>query len=1075
MTPPPDPVADLTRQVATLTTQLDAMRKRFDDTAPSGGSRSSADSQHRPRLKLDVPRFDGTDTHGWIFKISQFFTYHQTPDEERITIASFYLDGPALAWYQWMYRNRQIASWDQFLKKLEIRFAPTAFDDPRGKLFKLTQSSSVTAYLTEFEALANCLEGLSEADLLSCFISGLKIEVRREVLAQQPTTISQAAGLARLQEDKLQDIARSSRPRSSPPPWHSTFGSRPSPKPNSDPPSTATSSQGLLPTPPAKPRFRHLSGAELDDRRSRGLCFNCDQPWSKQHKCGARLFLMVATDDDFSSVTGDLEAAAAELVDGGVTLEDTSIHAAQLSLHALSGDQAADTFRLSGRISLEPVDVLVDGGSTHNFIKETIAAALGLKLSPIDPFRVLVGSGQELLCSHICQGVSIVMQGHSFSMDLFVLGLRGADVVLGAQWLKRLGPVLMNYNSLTMTFFHNNTCVELKGDSPTPTVGLHHFQRLTRLDPEAQLFSLHITSPYDTPTQPTPTHSPSLPDTDHLDPNFISLLSKHSHLFTEPSTLPPYRPTDHTIPLLPQSTPVNVRPYRYPHSQKLEIESQVAKFLKTGWIQPSTSPFSSPVLLLKKKDGSWRMCVDYRALNAITVPDRFPLPTIDELLDELGGARVFSKLDLTSGFHQIRLAPGDVPKTAFRTHDGHYEYRVMSFGLCNAPATFQATMNDIFRELLRKFLIVFFDDILVFSSSLDTYLDHLTQVFTILANHKFHLKPTKCSFCQSQIAYLGHIVSEGTVAPDPLKIQGVVDWPTPKSVKSLRGFLGLSGFYRKFVQGYATLAHPLTSLLKKNSFEWSDLAQQAFDKLKVALATAPVLMLPDFSLPFTVQTDASGYAMGAVLLQNEHPIAYFSKLFCPRLSKASTYIRELHAITCAVKRWRQYLLGHYFIIQTDHRSLKELLTQVIQTPEQQFYLSKLLGYHYDIQYKPGKTNTVADALSRCQEPHVAELNVLSTPQFLFIDDLRKELSSDVDYQTKCQQVAVDPSLAPDYTVSNGLLLHKGRIWIPSTSRFKALLLKEFHETPIGGHAGVVKTLKRLSANFCWPAMRQDIK
>ncbi|KAI5434724.1 hypothetical protein KIW84_021518 [Lathyrus oleraceus] len=300
------------------------------------------------------------------------------------------------------------------------------------------------------------------------------------------------------------------------------------------------------------------------------------------------------------------------------------------------------------------------------------------------------------------------------------------------------------------------------------------------------------------------------------------------------------------------------------------------------------------------------------------------------------------------------------------------------------------------------------------------------------------MKPTKCSFCQSQIAYLGHIVSEGTVAPDPLKIQGVVDWPTHKSVKSLRGFLGLSGFYRKF----------------------------AFDKLKVALATAPVLVLPDFSLPFTVQTDASGYAMGAVLLQNEHPIAYFSKLFCPRLSKALTYIRELHAITCAVKRWRQYLLGHYFIIQTNHRSLKKLLTQVIQTPEQQFYLYKLLGYHYDIQYKPGKTNTVADALSRCQEPHVAELNVLSTPQFLFIDDLRKELSSDVDYQTKCQQVAVDPSLAPNYTISNGLLLHKGRIWIPSTSRFKAMLLKEFHETPIGGHAGVVKTLKRLSANFC---------
>lgn len=200
------------------------------------------------------------------------------------------------------------------------------------------------------------------------------------------------------------------------------------------------------------------------------------------------------------------------------------------------------------------------------------------------------------------------------------------------------------------------------------------------------------------------------------------------------------------------------------------------------------------------------------------MPDRFPLTTIDELLDELGKARMFSKLDLTSGFHQIRLSPQDVPKTAFRTHDGHYEYRVMPFGLCNAPATFQTTMNDILRSFLRKFVIVFFDDILVFSNTIEEHWDHLTHVFDILAFHQFHLKPSKCSFCQSHIAYLGHIVTEGTVAPDPHKIQGVVDWPAPKSVKSLRGFLGLSGFYRRLVQGYATLAHPLTSLLKKNAF-----------------------------------------------------------------------------------------------------------------------------------------------------------------------------------------------------------------------------------------------------------------
>jgi hypothetical protein len=276
--------------------------------------------------------------------------------------------------------------------------------------------------------------------------------------------------------------------------------------------------------------------------------------------------------------------------------------------------------------------------------------------------------------------------------------------------------------------------------------------------------------------------------------------------------------------------------------------------LKTGWIQPSNSPFSSPVLLLKKKDGSWRMCVDYRALNALTVRDRFPLPTIDELLDELGNARIFSKLDLTSGFHQIRLTPEDTHKTAFRTHDGHYEYRVMPFGLCNAPATFQATMNDIFRPMLRKTVIVFFDDILVFSNSWDQHLEHLTQVFTILSEQQFHLKASKCSFGQSKVSYLGHIVEGGTVTPDPLKIQAIDNWPTPKSTKGLRGFLGLSGFYRKFVKNYASIAHPLTELLKKDAFKWSSEAQTSFDALKTALVSIPVLALPDFSIPFVVQS-----------------------------------------------------------------------------------------------------------------------------------------------------------------------------------------------------------------------------
>lgn len=288
----------------------------------------------------------------------------------------------------------------------------------------------------------------------------------------------------------------------------------------------------------------------------------------------------------------------------------------------------------------------------------------------------------------------------------------------------------------------------------------------------------------------------------------------------------------------------------------------------------------------------------------------------------------------------------------------------MSFGLCNAPATFQSTMNILFQPYLRKFVIVFFDDILVYSKTLNDHLSHMELVFDSLLSNQFYLKRSKCSFGQTTIEYLGHIITSEGVGPDPEKIKTMVSWPPPTNIKQLRGFLGLTGFYQKFVKAYATVAAPLTQLLKKDSFIWSTEAEQAFIRPKQAMTESPVLALPNFEETFILETDASGLGMGAVLIQQGHPICYFSKKFCPKLLISSTYVRELHAITAAVKKWRTYLLGRKFIIHTDQRSLKELMTQVIQTPEQQHYLAKLLGFTYEIVYKPGPSNWVADALSR---------------------------------------------------------------------------------------------------------------
>jgi hypothetical protein len=365
-------------------------------------------------------------------------------------------------------------------------------------------------------------------------------------------------------------------------------------------------------------------------------------------------------------------------------------------------------------------------------------------------------------------------------------------------------------------------------------------------------------------------------------------------------------------------------------------------------------------------------------------------------------------------------------------------------------------------------VIVFFDDILVYSPTLDSHLHHLETVFQCLVEHEFCLKASKCTFAQSSIEYLGHIVSKNGVGPDPSKISAMMTWPPPKNIKQLRGFLGLTGFYRKFVHHYASLAAPLTALLKKDAFIWTEETQIAFDKLKQAMSEAPVLGLPNFEDQFILETDASGVGMGAVLIQNAHPICYFSKQFCPRMLQASTYVRELCAITTAVKKWRTYLLGNTFIIYTDQRSLRELMTQIIQTPEQQFYLAKLLGYSYEIVYKPGPQNRVADALSR------VHCLLITVPQLDFLTSFKAQLTSDTEFQQFLTRVQTNPAEFSDFEIKNGLLFIKGKLFIPEASPLKKTLLEEFHSSTIGGHSGIHRTFGRLQENVFWYGMRKDV-
>lgn len=395
---------------------------------------------------------------------------------------------------------------------------------------------------------------------------------------------------------------------------------------------------------------------------------------------------------------------------------------------------------------------------------------------------------------------------------------------------RKLQPNVVTLDKKIMRFLHKGTRVTLRGIRPEVTrcsaISVGRLKGLLRRQAMTHCVQM---LPRSLPSSPHVTDSAAvLAIAESETPVQIrQVLDQYQDVFREPTELPPKRACDHQITLMPRAQPVNVRPYRYAPTQKAEIEKQLTEMMKNG-IKPSSSPYASPVLLVRKKNGSWHFCVDYRHLNTVIVKNKHPLPVVDELIDELTSARWFSKLDFRSGYHQICISEQDIHKTTFKIHSGLYEFLVMPFGLTNAPTTFQSVMNTIFAALLRRRVLVFMDDILIYSKTFEEHTALRTQVFEIIRQHQFFVKLSKCSFAQRQNEYLGHRISADGVTTEPSKIQVVQQWPVPKNLKELRGFLGLTGYYRKFIRHYGILSRPLTELLKKNvPFVWNAYPQEA--------------------------------------------------------------------------------------------------------------------------------------------------------------------------------------------------------------------------------------------------------
>ena len=564
--------------------------------------------------------------------------------------------------------------------------------------------------------------------------------------------------------------------------------------------------------------------------------------------------------------------------------------------------------------------------------------------------------------------------------------------------------------------------------------------------------------------------------------------------------LPPDREIEFEIELAPGTEPISIAPYRMAPAELKELKVKMEELLNKGFVKTGTSPWGAPVLLVKKKDGSLRLCINYRQLNKVTVRNQYPLPRIDDLFDQLQGAKVFSKIGLRSGYHQLKIRKEDVPKTAFKTRYGHYEFLVMPFGLTNAPAAFMDLMNRVFGPYLDKFIIVFIDDILVYSSSKEEHAEHLRIILQTLREHQLYAKFIKCQFWLDRVAFLGHVVSAKGISADPQKIEAIVDWKPPTNVTEVRSFLGLASYYRKFVEGFSKIATPLTKLTRKEEkFIWSEACQNSFDELKQRLTTAPVLTLPLGSEGFTVYCDASKQGLGCVLMQHDRVIAYASRQLKKHEVNYPTHDLELAAVVFALRIWRHYLYGVPCRIFTGHKSLQYLFSQKDLNMRQRRWIELIKDYDCTIEYHPGRANVVADALSRKPSSSLAQLKAeyltmlvelrsmgvsLETTESgtlvaafhvrpVLVDRVRDLQAQDL-YLMKLRS-KIEAGQQSNFTLrGDGTLVLGHRLCVPDVIELKKEIMEEAHSSAYAMHPGSTKMYRTLKDHYWWRGMKREI-
>jgi len=1031
--------------------------------------------------KLDA--FDGSgNAREWVGRAEFNFRASDTPEGKWALYASGALVGPAFDWVA----GAKPEVWKDFAEGLAARFGDAAEADRAAVQIARLRCGSLEgfeAFDRAFASLALKLRPAPDAaERRRLYLAGLPDELYKEAIrlgngaTQQEVRDQVAAVVARalvaqpvvavasvpappLTREDIKAAAREALREAHDEPVAATFRARPQHGTRGDGRRGGSGNGGgggaRRSTGRRDPAHDacQFSGENIsaEDARSRGVCRVCKRPWAKSDSASLR---------PSSPATPLHHASVGALV---ATSQDAVVAA---------GAPTTALIFVPASIGGAAVRALVDSGATHCVLSR--ARAEGLRLTLTDGPQIALADGRRVPSAGRCP-LEVAVGDSRVNLEVLVADV-GFEAILGLSWLRATG-VAVDWASGHCTFPARSPDSHPQGATAEPRMATILAAEIEP-DDEVYLLVIHAVEPQR-----------------KTSPGIAKLVERfRGSLFLDelPPGLPPSRPSgDFVIDLDPPDARPRVRPLpRFSPNQETKIATEVEALLRKGFVKPSDSPFGAQVLFVKKKDGSERMCLDYRALNDVTVPDQYPLPIIDTLLPKLSGKKVFSHIDLRDAFHQVRVAPADTHKTAFRTPMGSYEFLVLPFGLRNAPSAFsrmieQALPTREFGDCTCKYV----DDLFVMSDDMATHERDLERVFERLLREKLYPKAEKCRFGLGEVTFLGHVVSADGIRPDPAKTKALTDAPPPADVPALRRFLGLSNYFSSFVPRYAARARALFDLLPAAAaWTWGGDQQAAFDDLKRALSSPPVLRPFNRDLAVTIQTDASGRGLGAVLLQDDgrglRPVAFAAH----RLSRTETQYPaqqlELFAIVYALEHWRHFCVGRKVTVQTDHLSLSYLRKQPDPHHRLSRWFEALQEFDYEITYRPGATNKIADWLSRdaapLSGPTIATLVRVAVDDKAFLQRVREGYAQDPYFAPLVKALGGAPvagtirERAERFTLEDGLLFFKetGALAVPKNAELRRLILTEIHGA---GHFGVDKTYDALRSRFFWPHMGKTTK